>query len=496
MADYPDCFRSRWSCDDPSHCFEVENPATGKRITTVQGGNAQMVDSAVRAAHEAFNRDWRWRRPRERGELLVECARLLRRHADELAAIESSEVGKPISQARPFDVEFLIWSFEYFGGLADKVPAMLMDTGPIDVGVRLEPHGVVGGIIPFNWPPIHTGGKTAPALAVGNTVVLKPSEQAPLVILRIVELLNTILPKDVLHAVPGVGPETGAALASHPLVRKLSFTGSTATGIAVLKAAADNITPALLELGGKNPLVVFDDADLDQAVAGALDGAFFNQGEACTAASRLIVHRSIHDKFVARLAPAVQRLRVGDGADATTHVGPLVTRHHQRKVLDYIALGVSEGATIAAQAPLPTDPRLADGFYVAPTLFTGVSEEMRIAREDIFAPVTAVIPFDDFDDALRIVNGTEYGLVAGVYSRDTLKAQRLARRIDAGIVMINNYNRAFMGTPFGGTKASGYGREHSVDTLREFGRIKAIRTPSGEGTIPRWSAVDELLGDS
>jgi len=300
----------------------------------------------------------------------------------------------------------------------------------------------------------------------------------------------------VLHAVPGVGPETGAALASHPLVRKLSFTGSTATGIAVLKAAADNITPALLELGGKNPLVVFDDADLDQAVAGALDGAFFNQGEACTAASRLIVHRSIHDKFVARLAPAVQRLRVGDGADATTHVGPLVTRHHQRKVLDYIALGVSEGATIAAQAPLPTDPRLADGFYVAPTLFTGVSEEMRIAREEIFGPVTAVIPFDDFDDALRIVNGTEYGLVAGVYSRDTLKAQRLARRIDAGIVMINNYNRAFMGTPFGGTKASGYGREHSVDTLREFGRIKAIRTPSGEGTIPRWSAVDELLGDS
>lgn len=496
MITYQDVTRSRWSSSLVEDRFDVENPATGERITAVQGGGPAQIDQAVRAANAAFHADWRWRPARERGAILMECSRLLRAHADELAMIESMEVGKPLSQARPFDVEYVIWAFEYFGGLADKLPHSFIDSGAIDTTVRLEPHGVVGGIIPFNWPPIHTGGKAAPALAVGNTVILKPAEQAPLVIMRIVELLNTILPPDVLHVVPGRGPSTGKALAAHPLVRKLSFTGSTLTGIAVLKSAADNLTPALVELGGKNPLVVFEDADLDRAVAGALDGAYFNQGEACTAASRLIVHGSIHDEFVARLADAVRRLKVGAGTDPATHVGPLVTRAHQQRVQEYIALGEREGARIAARANLSDDPHLANGYYVAPTLFTGVNENMRIAKEEIFGPVAVVIPFDTTDDALRIANGTEYGLVAGVYSRDLERCQRMARRMDAGIVFINNYNRALMGTPFGGTKGSGYGREHSVETLREFGRFKAIRTLNGEGIVPRWFAVDELLGPS
>jgi acyl-CoA reductase-like NAD-dependent aldehyde dehydrogenase len=486
--------RSRWSSAHQADQFAVENPATGELITVVQGSGPSEIESAVEAAREAFESDWRWRVPRERGEYLYKCARLLRAHADELAWIESLEVGKPINQARPFDVENLIWSFDYFGGLCDKLPANFVDFGPIDVVVRLEPYGVVAGIIPFNWPPIHTGAKTAPALAVGNTVVLKPGEQAPLTIMRIVELLNTILPKDVLHVVPGHGPSAGRALASHRHVRKISFTGSTTTGSAVLRAAAENITPVLLELGGNNPFVVFEDADIDRAVAGALEGAFYNQGEACTAASRLIVHRSIHDVFVAKLSCAVRGLRVGEGVDPKVHVGPLVTRAQQKKVLDYIDIGVREGAVIAAQAPLPAEPRLTAGFFAPPTLFVNVTPAMRIAKEEIFGPVACVMGFDTFQEAIRIANDTEYGLVAGVYSRNEETARRAARRIDAGIVFVNNYNRAVMGTPFGGTKASGYGREHSVDTLREFGRFKAVRTPNGEGPVPRWFAVEELLG--
>lgn len=493
MRNFDALTRSRWSSDREEDRFPVENPATGDVITIVQGGGAAEIDAAVVAARSAFEKDWRWRTARERGDLLKQCAELLRAHADELAWIESVEVGKPVNQARPFDIENAIWSFSYFGGLCDKLPHYFIDFGPIDVSIRLEPHGVVGGIIPFNWPPIHTGAKTAPALAVGNTVVLKPGEQAPLVIMRMVELLNTILPKDVLHVVPGHGPSAGKALAGHPQVSALSFTGSTATGAAVLHAAADNITPALLELGGKNPFIVFEDADLDLAVAGALEGAFFNQGEACTAASRLIVQRSIHDRFVSKLATAIERLRVGEGTDPLVHVGPVVTKAHQKRVLDYLESGVKEGARIAAQAKLSSNPKLKDGFFVPPTLFVDVTPDMTIARDEIFGPVTCVMVFDTFDDAIRIANDSRYGLVAGVYSGNAEQAQRAARRIDAGVVFINNYNRALMGTPFGGTKGSGYGREHSVETLREFGRLKAVRTPNGEGSIPRWFAVEELL---
>ena len=484
---------SRWSSNDAADRFPVENPATGEVITIVQGGGAREVDQAVRSAHAAYEGDWRWRPARERGRLLLDCAALLRRHADELAALETLENGKPISQSRPFDIETLIAGFEFFGALADKVPGDFSDMGPVHTIARLEPFGVVAGVIPFNWPPIHMGAKTAPALAVGNTVVLKPGEQAPLTILRIVELLQSVLPPDVLHAVPGHGPVTGQALVSHPLVRKISFTGSTATGAAVLRLAADNITPALVELGGKNAFIVFEDADLDLAVAGALEGGFFNQGEACTAASRLLVHRSLVDVFTARLGQAVARLRVGDGSDPATHVGPLVSRPHQEKVLALIAEGTAEGARIAAQAPLPADPRLRDGFYAPPTLFAGVTPSMRIASEEIFCPVACVIGFDAFDEALAIANDSDYGLVAGVYSRDPVTAQRAARRLDVGVVFVNNYYRSIVGTPFGGAKASGYGREHALQTLREFGRTKAVRTPSGEGEIPRWFAVDDLL---
>lgn len=484
--------RVRWSSDLPDDQFDVDNPATGEVICRVQGGGAREVDLAVRAAHAAFG-EWRWLSARERGAILRKAGLHLAKHAQELASLVCQENGKPVADALKMDIHSLLGSFAFFADLAEQAGGEFSDYGPFYTATVREPYGVVAGIIPFNWPPIHTGAKVAPALAAGNAVVLKPGEQAPLTIMRIVELLQEVLPPDLVHVVPGVGPTVGQALTVHPLVRKISFTGAPATGTAVLKAAADRHTPVLLELGGKNPYIVFADADLDLAVADAVDAAFFNKGEACTAASRFLVHESVHDAFVARLAKAVQRLIVGDGAVPTTHVGPLVSAAQRDKVLRYIELGVAEGAKIIAQAPLPTEARLNNGYFVAPTLFVNVKSDMRIAQEEIFGPVACVIPFVSEDEAVEIANGTDFGLVAAVYSRDSEIANRVARRLEAGIVFINNYRRGLLGTPFGGVKASGYGREHSAQTLTEYSYLKALRIPSGKnGPVPQWRAVGDV----
>jgi acyl-CoA reductase-like NAD-dependent aldehyde dehydrogenase len=484
-----------WSSGRAEDTFDVHDPSTGAVIATVSGGGAAEVDAAVLTARDAYEDGWRHTGARDRGRLLLECARCIRHHADELALLETLEMGKPYSQARRFDVEFCISSFEFYAGLADKLPGAAFDLGPVFAHTVHEPYGVVAGIIPFNWPPIHTAAKTAPALAAGNVVVLKPPEQDPLTIMRIIELLEEVLPPGVVQLVPGIGPAAGSALAGHPLVERLSFTGSTPTGRAVLKLAADAMTPATLELGGKNPMVVFADTDLDAAVRGALEGAFFNQGEACTAASRLLVEDRIHDEFTERLAAAVPRLRVGPGRDPATHVGPLVTAAQQRRVLAYIEQAVAEGATLAAQAPVPSDPELAGGYWVAPTLFTDVTPSMTIAREEVFGPVTALMPFSGEDEAVTMANDSPFGLVSAVYTGDHRRARRVARRLETGVVMINNYNRAFLGTPFGGYRDSGYGREHAVESLLEFTRTKNIREPSGFGEIPEWDAVGEILAD-
>lgn len=483
----------RWSSKSEADRFTVENPATGAVLAIVQGGGEAEVDAAVRAANHAFETDWRWRTASERSQLLLKCADVMEAHADELAELVSAENGKPIADARTYDIEFLIGEFRFYGSLVDKLPSEFYDKGSVYAAVVREPLGVVAGILPFNWPPIHTVAKAAPALAMGNTVVLKPGEQAPLAVMRIVELLNTVLPKDVLHAIPGIGPVTGRALASHPLVRMVSFTGSTKAGAAVAGTATQHIAPVLMELGGKNPFVVFDDADLDKAVHDALEGGFFNKGEACTAASRLIVQRGIHDAFVERLAAAVRKLKVGDGSDPATHVGPVVSRAQQKKVLGYIQIGKEEGATIAAQSGLPTDPALKDGFYVPATLMTNVTRNMRVATEEMFGPIQTVTVFDTYEEAISIANESEYGLVAGVYSGDMSQAFRASRDIEAGIVFVNNYYRMFLGTPFGGTKHSGFGREHCIETLYEFCHVKSIRFPSGFGTIPSWRAIKDVF---
>jgi acyl-CoA reductase-like NAD-dependent aldehyde dehydrogenase len=489
----PELTTSRWSSTDPEDRFSVEDPATGEVITIVQGGGPAEVNAAVEAAHHAFEADWRWRTPAERAAFLLKGADVLEAHADELALLESRENGKPVQDARSNDITFLTFIFRFYGSLVDKLPTDFYDKGAIYTSTYQEPVGVIGEIIPFNWPPIHAGGKIAPALAAGNTVVLKPSEQDPLTVMRIIELLNTVLPEDVLHALPGAGSKVGQPLAAHPLVRRMTFTGSTGAGAAVASAAAKNITPALMELGGKDAMVVFDDADFDRALMDAVEGGYYNKGEACTATSRILVQEGIYDRFVERLAAAVVKLKVGRGTDPAVHVGPVVSRHQQERVLNYIQVGIDEGATLTAQAPLPKDPELANGFWVAPTLFTDVTRGMRIVTEEIFGPVVTVTRFSDEDEAVAIVNESEYGLTSAIYTADTTRGFRVARRIDVGMVFINNYFRGTGGTPFGGTKHSGYGREHAIETLREYSYTKIVRFPSGLGTIPSWRALDDIF---
>jgi acyl-CoA reductase-like NAD-dependent aldehyde dehydrogenase len=494
VASIPQVSRYRWSSDQEADRFSLENPATGEVITIIQGGGVAEVDAAVQAAHQAFVSDWRWRTPDERARLLLAGADILEAHADEIAEIESLENGKPLTDARSYDVGFLIGVFRFFGSVIDKHPGDFYDTRAGDYSATvLEPFGVVGAVVPFNWPPIHTGGKIAPALAVGNTVVIKPSEATPLTVIKIVELLNEVLPPDVLHVVPGVGAVAGQAIAANPLVKMITFTGSTPAGAAVAKTAAGHVAPAVMELGGKNAFIVFDDANLDRAVRDALEGGYFNKGEACTAASRVLVQRGVAEEFTNRLAAAVSKLKVGAGDDPATHVGPVVTKVQQGKVNNYIEIGEQEGATVAAQAELPSDPALANGFFVAPTLLSNVTADMRVANEEIFGPVVTVNVFDTEEEAVEIANRPQYGLVAAIYTRDSERYFRLARQIDVGIVLINNYFRGLLGLPFGGTKGSGYGREHTFETLSHFGYRKLMRIPSGTGTTPQWRAVGEIF---
>jgi acyl-CoA reductase-like NAD-dependent aldehyde dehydrogenase len=483
--------RSRWSSSDERSRFDVINPATGAVLAQVYGSGPTEVDLAVRAAAEG-QRSWARRTPAERGSLLRQASLAIAGHLQELSELESSEVGKPVTQALMFDLLATVGLFDFYGGLVHAITGDVRNQGPIMDVTERHPFGVVASVIPFNWPPIHTAGKAAPALAMGNAMVIKPGEQAPLTVMRVVEIVSAVLPDDVLHVVPG-GKETGAALTSHPLVRKISFTGAPATGSAVVKSAADNLVPTVLELGGKNALIVFPDADLDAAARGIVEGGYFNQGEACTAASRALVHRDVYDAVVQRVGNAVERLVVGHGADPRTHVGPLVTKAQQQRVLGYLEIARQEGARVAAQAGLPTDPELANGFFVPPTLLVDVTPLMRIAREEIFGPVVSVIPFDDEAEAITIANGTDFGLVASVYTGDHARGVRVGRQLDAGVVMVNHYNRAGFGLPFGGIKHSGYGREHTLETLREWTYTKTLRLPYGEGAIPEWNAISEVF---
>lgn len=483
---------SEYSSEDPSKDFDVHNPATGAVIATVRAGDATTLDKAVQVAHKAFL-EWKKVPLTRRSQLMFECAKEVEKHADELAELLTTENGKLLSDGRMVDVNFVSQVYRYFGSLIDKLPGEFHDSGSVYRYVTREPHGVCGGILPFNWPPIHTAGKSAPCIAMGNTIILKPGEQAPLTSMRIVDILNTVLPKGVVQYVPGIGPEVPQALTAHPLVKMISITGSTAAGQAVVRTASALVKPTVLELGGKNALVVFPDADLHRAARDALEGAFFNKGEACTATSRLLVHSAVYDAFLEKYAAAVRKLRAGNGLKKGTHVGPCATQAQKERVLDLIRIGEEEGATIEAQGSLPDDPEEKDGFFVAPTLFTNVKRSMRIAREEIFGPVVTVCRFDSEEEAVSIINEARWGLTCAIYSGNQELALRMCRQVDVGMTFINNYFRNTLGIPFGGVKETGYGREHCIDTLKDWSTSKVIQMPSGMAPVPSWPPVNELL---
>jgi aldehyde dehydrogenase (NAD+) len=465
---------NQWVPSESGETFASCNPATGEEICQVAAAGAPDVDKAVRAARSAFERGpWRRMNASERGRLLHRLADLIESHGDELARLESLDNGKPVSLAKRVDVAKTAACYRYFAGWADKVHGR---TIPIDgeffCYTRHEPVGVVGQIIPWNYPMLMQAWKLAPALATGNTVVLKPAEQTPLSALKIGELiLEAGFPEGVVNLLPGFGPTAGAAIASHMDIDKVAFTGSTEVGRLILEAAAkSNLKRVTLEMGGKSPNIIFADVDLDEAVEGAHLGLFSNQGQVCCAGSRVYVEQSIYDDFVQKSADRARRRIVGDPLDPATEQGPQVDQEQFDKVMGYIESGRTEGAALACGGR-----RIGTrGYFVEPTVFADVRDEMKIAREEIFGPVMSVIPFGDLDDVVRRANHSIYGLAAGVWTRDIRKAHAVANSVRAGTVWVNCYNVLDTRAPFGGFKQSGIGRELGEYGLQQYTEIKTV----------------------
>jgi acyl-CoA reductase-like NAD-dependent aldehyde dehydrogenase len=455
--------------------FNTTNPATEELITTVAEAGAEDVDRAVQAARAAFESGpWPKMRAAERQRILWKLGDLIMANADEIARLETLDNGKPIFESRQVDVPMVAGCFQYFAGWATKLYGDTIPVNPAWFNFTLrEPLGVIGAIIPWNFPMIMVGWKCAPALAAGNCVILKPAAETPLTALRIGQLaLEAGLPPGVLNVVPGPGSVAGMAMVRHPQVDKISFTGSTEVGKLIMREAADSMKKLTLELGGKSPNIVFADADIESAVRGATTGIFYGKGEVCGAGSRLLVERSIHEAFVAKLAERAKKLVPGDPLDPKTRLGSLVSAKQMNSVLDYVKIGVGEGAKLVAGGE--RQPVNGKGAFVQATVFDAVDNKMRLAQEEIFGPVLAVIPFDGVDDAVAKANDIAYGLASGVWTQDVKKAHAVARRIKAGTVWVNMYNFYDPGMPFGGTKASGFGRDLGPDCLLDVTQTKSV----------------------
>jgi betaine-aldehyde dehydrogenase len=456
--------------------FDVVDPSTGKTIATVPDAEGPDVDGAVAAARRAFDGGtWSAVTERDRGRLLVRVSELIRRDLERLAELEVLDSGKPIGEARE-DIEESAFMFEYYGGWATKIHGDIPPVGPDAMSLVVkEPVGVAAAITPWNYPFMMASQKVAPALAAGCTVVLKPAEQTPLTALELARILEEAgLPNGVCNVVTGFGPTAGAPLVTHPGVDKVGFTGSVEVGKSVMREGADTLKRVTLELGGKSPNVVFADAEFDAAIEGTCNGIFWNQGEICSAGSRVFVERSIYDRALEAMVERGRDVRLGSGLDPATTMGPLVSKEQQERVRGYIEDGRSAGASVALAGDLPTDPSLAGGYFVPPTIFAGVRNDMRIAQEEIFGPVMAVLPFDEPDEVVRLANDTAYGLAAAVWTRDIKKALRTARALKAGVVWINDSQPAPSEAPWGGFKQSGVGRELGPWGLDDYLEIKHI----------------------
>ncbi|MDP9342426.1 MAG: aldehyde dehydrogenase family protein [Actinomycetota bacterium] len=454
--------------------FEVFNPHDGSKLADVAEARPPDVDRAVDAARSAFPA-WSSTQASERGRLLLRLADAIEAHAEELARLETLDTGHPIRDSSRLDVPRTAATFRYFGGMADKLQGTVV---PVEPGflnyVLRRPLGVIGQIVPWNFPLMFTSWKMGPALAAGNTVVFKPAELTPLSSLRLAELTVEVgFPPGVINILPGFGHVAGAHLAAHPGIQKIAFTGSTEVGRTIVAASAGNLKRVQLELGGKGANVVFDDADLTAAVNGSAFAIFHNQGQACIAGSRLLLHEAIAEEFVGRFVALARSIRIGDPLDPQTEMGPLTSPEHRDRVLGYVKIALDEGGEILSGGHAPDDPTLQAGCYFEPTVVRAGLED-RVCREEVFGPFVTVTTFRDEAEALRIANATDYGLGGGLWTRDLQRAHRVAQAMESGMVWINSYKRVNPGSPFGGIRNSGYGREMGFEAMHEYTESRSV----------------------
>jgi phenylacetaldehyde dehydrogenase len=468
------------------------NPATGAQLAEAPLASMRDVDAAVAAAGRAFD-EWRFTPPTQRAKLIWRLADLLEAVKDEFATIEVLDNGKPMWEAQLVDIALTIELLRYYGGWTTKIEGKVLPNsipGMFTVAKR-EPVGVVAAITPWNFPLLEVAYKLGPALAAGCTIVIKPSELAPLSTLRLMQLVDEAgFPPGVINVVIG-GPEVGASLVRHPGVQKVAFTGQTATGKEIMRTAVDGLKRVTLELGGKSPNIVFADANLEAAAAGAFGGIFFNQGQACVAGSRLFVEAAVADELTDRVAEQAKAIRLGSGLDPDTQMGPLISSNHRARVKGYVDGAREEGADVAAGGQEATVDGLEGGFFLEPTVLAGMRNDMKAAQEEIFGPVLAVIPWETEEELLGLANGVDYGLASGIWTADTSKALRIADRLDAGTVWINTYGMFDVAVPFGGRKHSGFGKELGEEALEPYLHSKSVwidltsAVPTGGQAISR-----------
>ncbi|HEY1403548.1 MAG TPA: betaine-aldehyde dehydrogenase [Pyrinomonadaceae bacterium] len=467
----------QWVDAESGKTFASPNPSTGETLAEVAEADKADVDKAVAAARRAFEGKWSRMSARDRGRLLYKLSQLIEAKSQELAALETSDNGKPIKESMYIDLPGVVENFEYFAGWATKIEGETIPVpGQMFNYTLREPLGVCGQIIPWNFPLLMAAWKLAPALAAGNTIVLKPAEQTPVTALELGKLIQEAgFPDGVVNIVPGYGETAGAALAGHPGIDKIAFTGSTEVGKIIARTAAANLTKVSLELGGKAPNIVFADADIEQAVSGAMMGIFFNQGQVCCAGSRLFLDERVKDEFLERFKERAERVKVGDPMDKATQMGPQVSQEQLTRIKSYVDIARGEGATVFTGGGTPElEGNFKNGYFFQPTVFSEVQNSMRVAQEEIFGPVASAITFKDEKDLIRQANDTIYGLSAGIWTKDITRAHRFAKEIKAGTIWINTFNMMNAASPFGGYKQSGYGREMGRHALELYTHVKSV----------------------